>query len=223
MSNVSIEEKGTSVYIKGIAEKPIKIPSQMYPILGHPLFLTHENTEDFPNTERTDQIRNIFNSIEPQVGRCYSNTEGLISALADKGFQAQSFVGWMFIGEQLPIHHCFAVLDDHVLDLAYRADLFYRDELVGKDKDETRKLFVDELMRIREQPNSSTGTFGKVSTGVLIIASPCKPAVGRKIYQDLIQAFPKHPCQKNVDSTGRNQTQRQFYERTNRKNEGRKP
>lgn len=209
---VTFERYGSSIIIKGIDEKPIKIPSAMYPLAGEINFITHENTEDFPDNPTTAKIREIYDSITPGVGTCYTNTEVLIERLKAAGIEAQPMVGWVFANASLPVHHCFAAIDNHVLDFNPKFDHLYTDEYANLPPAELRDKFTDAMIELRKKPNSETTNFGKVSKMLIYFASPCKPSAGLKTYQKLMKAFPKHPCYRNIFN-GTNETQRLFYKK----------
>lgn len=212
MSEVTLEQKGSSVVIKGITEKPIKIPSQMYPLTGDLCFLTHENTENFPDNPTTEKIKEIYNSITPGVGTCYTNIETLITALEKEGIEVQPMVGWVFIGGELPVHHCFATIENHILDFNPNFDFLYTEEYANLGQEALRDKLTDAMIELRKKPNSEGTFFGKISPNALYIASPCKPQLGLKTYQKLMKAFPKHPCYRNIFN-GTNETQRMFYKK----------
>ena len=204
---MEIEQRGNSLFIKGISEREIKIPSQMYPLSGSWKFIYKDNTEAFDDSPESNRIREIFDGIEAGIGTCYTNTEKLMDALQEEGItNAEPHVGWMFINDERPIHHCFTIIEHHILDFAYRPTQFYLSELVGKNEEETRLLFTKKAAQIQGLPNSVKGTFGQLDTGVIIVAAPCRPSEGRKIYQKLIKAFPNHPCNKDIKN-GRTKAQ----------------
>ena len=82
---MEIEFRGGCAYIRGIENKPIKIPSAMYPLAGEPLYLTSENTSAFEGSKTTETIRNIFDGLPNEVGRCYTNAERLKLLWPQKG------------------------------------------------------------------------------------------------------------------------------------------
>ena len=49
---------------------------------------------------------------------------------------------------------------------------------------------------------------GKPTEGMVYVGCPCNSEDGKKIYQELIRRYPDHECQRNVDHTGYNATQR---------------
>lgn len=212
MSEITIEYKNTSVIFNGIADKPIKIPSQLYPLTGELNYITYQNTASFPDNSTTAKIREIYNSITPGVGTCYSNIENLLAALKAEGIEAQSMVGWVFIGGALPVHHCFAAIENHILDFSPNYDILLPNFESNLSLDETRDKLTSLMLELRKKPNSETTIFGQASKYTIYVASPCKPSDGLKKYQKLIKAFPKHPCYRNIFN-GTNETQRMFFKK----------
>lgn len=212
MSEIKILQEKLSVVVHGVTEKPIKIPSQMYPLASKDIcHISYNNTVPFADGPETDKIREVYDSITPGVGTCYSNIEQLIDKLAAVGIHAQPMVGWVFFGATLPVHHCFAVIENHILDFIPNFDsLAEKDE--GLAKEEFRSMVVDAAIEMRTRPNSETTSFGKASRMAYYIASPCSPQAGLRMYQKLIRAFPKHPCYRNIVD-GTNETQRLFFQR----------
>ena len=52
-----------------------------------------------------ERIIAIFDSIKPEVGRCFTNAEILCVALNKAGYPAEQYVGWLFIdGRGNPVH-----------------------------------------------------------------------------------------------------------------------
>ena len=128
---MEIEFRGGCAYIRGIENKPIKIPSAMYPLAGEPLYLTSENTSAFEGSKTTETIRNIFDGLPNEVGRCYTNAERLQTALAAEGFDAKTLVGWLFVLGTRPVHHCFTCIDNHIMDYNVRPELLSGSFFIG--------------------------------------------------------------------------------------------
>ena len=218
MAEVQYQADSSKIIITGIDEKPIKIPSQLYPLAGTIHYINYENTENFSeNDPLTVKIKEVYDSIQPGIGTCYSNTEKLIDALQAKGIKATPFVGWLFAGATLPVHHCFAIIENHILDFNPNFDSFYTDEYANIGIDAARDKLTSEMLKRRELPNSETTCFGKASKHMLYIASPCKPQAGLKMYQKLMKAFPKHPCYRNINQYGLSDTQKMMFEKQGHK------
>lgn len=213
----TIERKNTSIIIKGILEKDIKIPSQMFPLPGPLNCIAVNNTEPFPDNEDTIKIKRIYNSIIPGIGTCYSNIEKLIDALNKEGIKATSYVGWIISNGAEPVHHCFAVIDNHILDFIPNFDLFNLQEYADSDIETLREKFAELMVERRKLPNSEYTTFGQVSKNNIYFASPCKPMIGLKEFNKLMKNFPFHPCYQNIYEDGSNKTQRLIQKKLNQK------
>lgn len=207
-TEVKLEQRGSAYYISGIAPKAIKIPSQMYPVPGSVILIAAENTEPFPESQATEKVREIYDSINPGIGTCYTNTEKLMAALAAAGIEATSYVGWAFVGGGLPVHHSFAAIGKHLLDFNPNFALLDQSQYKNLTLEEAREQFTNAMLKLRERPNSEYTTFGKCSPRTLYFAAPCKPKDGLALFQNLMKTFPKHPSYLNVSkSTGASKTQ----------------
>lgn len=210
--NIKITQKGSCYYISGPAPKPIKIPSQMYPVHNKVCVFSNANTEPFPDCPQTDKIKEIYDSITPGVGTCYTNTEKLIDSLAAEGIQAIPYVGWVFVGGDLPVHHCFAVIGNHLLDFNPNFQLMESELPKDLSIEQARDAFTDQWLELRKLPNSETTIFGRSAPYALYFASPCKPQDGLSIYMKLMRSFPKHPCYRNIVD-GTNKTQKMLLQK----------
>lgn len=210
-----LEQKGLSLLIHDIAPNPIKIPSQLYPLTGEMDIIHHGDTAAFPDGSLKEQIKSIYNNIQPNIGTCYTNTQTLIEALQAVGIQAQSYVGWVISGGALPVHHCFASIENHVLDLTIRPAIIY--ESMGQFGDitieELREKIANRMIEMESIPNSEKTTFGQVDEYTIYIASKCKPHVGFNVYQKLMRAHPNHPSYQNLHGGKISETQRLYYEK----------
>ena len=114
---MKISKSGQSLYFSDLygEEKAIKIPPQMFPLPGRGMvLLSHENTSSLPSCDESATIYAVFNSLQPRLGACYSNTKLLITALHEQGIEAVSMVSWLFIGDTLPVYHCLALLPQSI-------------------------------------------------------------------------------------------------------------
>lgn len=213
---ITITTKGSSCIISGIMDKPIKFPSQMFPVAGHLEIIHHNNTEPFEEGAETEKLRKVYDSVSPGIGTCYHNIRVLLDACEKEQIKIVPYVGWVIIGGGRPVHHCFATIGNHVLDLAVRPDEFIPkgNEQVLNLEDGRELVANDFVSRIQYMKNSEKSTFGQVSSYEIYLASPCSPEMGLKTFQKLMQAYPKHPCYTNVEkSNGMNLTQKKIYEK----------
>lgn len=171
----------------------IKMPSQKFPLGTQPRVFHIENTHQL-----TDKIiAAAFNSIKYRLGRCYDNMELLQDALINHGIlkgRIQTYVGWHFIPQQMPQHHCFIVIDDiYILD--YSALRLYDSisQYSGEPKEELRQRVAQYVVEARKSPASEHCAFGQANETSIYIASLSSPKEGIRIYHKLMRAFPNHP------------------------------
>ena len=111
---MEIIKKANRVIYK-VSGETISIPSRMYPLESDSFqCFNADNTSEIVD----EKIKDIFDSIKPETGRCFTNAETLCVALNKAGYPAEQYVGWLFMENELPIHHSFVVLNDHILDLS---------------------------------------------------------------------------------------------------------
>jgi len=169
--------------------KTIKIPSQMFPLNRELEFFTSDNTEELHD----EYIESIFNSVNPRVGKCYYNAKDLVDALVKGNVESshiKTYVGWLFIGDTIPIHHCFVMIDKkHILDFG---PLKQFEILYDTNEKEELEEFKRDLAKNESLPNSKKMTFGKAIKVVAYAVSECSPEEGEKIRAKLEKSFPKH-------------------------------
>lgn len=184
----------------GYCDKPIKLPSQMYPVSGEAKMFYTDNTEDCADEE----IIAAFNNVSSLLGHCYTNTENFIDELATRGIdksRMMSYVGWLFMGISRPVHHCFTAVDGkYIFDFATGLKSEHFIALANMPPDNLREALADQYAKTHEQPNSVRFGKGKVDPFYCYIASPCSPTKGREIYNKLMRAFPKHPSYDNLSN-----------------------
>lgn len=173
-----------------------KIPSHQFPLKeGHNKveLLTANNTEPLID----DKIETIYNSLNPRMGRCYDNTQLLRDSLLSGGVEPnriKTYVGWLFIGNTIPVHHSFIIIDDiHLLDYSVLRQFDDIKQYASNSADEIRnkvaQKITDEMSR---GMNSERTTFGQAVSVVAYVASECSPEEGKQIRAKLLKAFPKH-------------------------------
>lgn len=204
--NLTIKE--SRVIVKGIGDGNIVVPSRMYPLANNEDGIKYEifcpwNTEDF---EADSTAAGIFDNTELLMGKCYTNTERLVDALRAAGINAESYVGWLFMGEgELPVHHAFVVVDGNkVIDYAayFTNDRIAEiDKKAASSKKSPRELMVEQYLEIYKLPHHEALGYGKVKEPYLYIATKCSPDEGRKMYNEMMQAYPDHICYRNLKSS----------------------
>ena len=145
---MEIIKKANRVIYK-VSGETISIPSRMYPLESDSFqCFDADNTSEIVD----ERIIAIFDSINPEVGRCFTNAESLCTALQKEGYPAEQYVGWLFMGDELPVHHSFVVLDGHILDLSISlksADFEKLDSITAKckTKDEARERIAEYILQ----------------------------------------------------------------------------
>ena len=146
-------------------------------------------------------IAKVVDAIPYRIGHCYGNSENVALALQAAGYHATQYVGWMFVGEQYPIHHSWVVLGEHLIDLADEFSVLHynQDKFEGTDDADARSLLVEFTRWIRQFPNSKrTMPFGIPSSNLLYVGCPCSREEGIHIYNNLSRSYPNHPCNERL-------------------------
>ena len=196
---MEIIKKASRVVYK-VGSETVSIPSRMYP-LESDLFQCFDtgNTSEVVD----EKVVSIFNSIKPEVGRCFTNAENLCIALKKEGYPAEQYVGWLFMEDELPVHHSFVVLNDHILDLSISLkseDFSKLDSMTAKckTKDEARECIAEYIRQTEQLPNHQRCIFGVVDKTYHYIGAPGTREAGIKRNQELRQIYPQHPCFQDV-------------------------
>lgn len=217
MAQSGIYRKGLNFILETGDGNRIKIPSQRFPLNNSPQLFTYENTEP---ADKTTQA--IFDSIHFRLGYCYSNTKSLVEALNAAGIAAESYVGWITCGGDLPVHHCWCVVDGiKVLDAGVFLKAKDLEKYAGLSDEEAANLFAAERIRCEQSmPNSENFICGMVDPLYAYIGCPCSPEKGQEIYRKLIQVFPTHPSYRNLqDHFGRSAAQEVYDKLKSQKGE----
>ena len=192
------------------------VPTLYYPLNGDYEVFTYKNTE--PVTD--EAVLEIFDSVEYHIGHCYQNTEKLVTKLRDAGYDAKSYVGWMFIDvTEYPVHHCWCVLNGSVLDLSDDHTLMLSGEngkIINEAKSiqEKRELIASFAAWAKGLRNRDRCTpVGTPTPFMLYIGCECEPEQGRAIYRNLMKDYPDHECERNCDENGWNAMQKLMKEK----------
>lgn len=191
--------------------KSVIVPTIMYPLNSSRFkVFKYENTEIVSD----EKVLELIDTVSYKIGRCYENAENVTKVLCENGYHAESYVGWLFTGEtQFPVHHSWTVINgNEVIDLADDFTVRFSEHNIENWKDkslsEARELIVSFAMAGRKQKNSvRCQPLGKPFPTFYYIGSVCEPNNGRSLYQELIDEFPEHECQRNVGKAGLNPTQ----------------
>lgn len=176
----------------------INIPSRMYPLESDEYkVFSSENTEDITDTKIID----IFDSLEFNIGRCFTNSEKLCAALNDARHNAVQYVGWVFIGDTFPVHHSFVVVNNHILDTVTFAiskdDAFY-DKIAYLPRERQYEEMSDYIIAQRAKLNHEVLVFGRVGPQCIYIGSPATAEQGIDRNKELRLVYPEHPSFQDV-------------------------
>lgn len=196
---MEIIKKANRVIYK-VSGETISIPSRMYPLESDSFqYFDADNTSEIVD----ERIIAIFDSINPEVGRCFTNAENLCTALQKEGYPAEQYVGWLFMGNELPVHHSFVVLDGHILDLSIslKSEDFEKLDSITvkcKTKDEARERIAEYILQKEQLPNHQRCVFGVVDEAYHYIGAQGTREDGIKRNKELRKIYPQHPCFQDV-------------------------
>lgn len=196
---MEIIKKANRVIYK-VSGEIISIPSRMYPLESDSFqYFDADNTSEIVD----ERIIAIFDSINPEVGRCFTNAENLCTALQKEGYPAEQYVGWLFMGNELPVHHSFVVLDGHILDLSIslKSEDFEKLDSITvkcKTKDEARERIAEYILQKEQLPNHQRCVFGVVDEAYHYIGAQGTREDGIKRNKELRKIYPQHPCFQDV-------------------------
>lgn len=199
--DIRLSDNKEKVIVSGLPDmggKDIVIPSAMWPLNGKTsIILNHNNT--IPCED--EGIRSIFDELQFTVGACYHNAFILCEALRNAGYKADTYAGWIFVGDMIPAHHCVVILNENtVLDPTV---IDYRK--MALDKLGKREAVVDFLKSMKDKPKSSYTTFGQVLPGMMYFVSKCEARAAHRTRAKLEKAYPNHPAFGRLIK-GKNQT-----------------
>lgn len=192
-------------YENGEFMKSIIMPTMMYPTGTDIAVFSSENTEHCTD----GNVLDIYDAVQYEMGRCYTNTERLAAALLEAGYQPETYVGWLFITNNvIPVHHCWAVLGSWLLDLSGDMSvLMKKAEAQGTAGKDCRTVMADVVIKHDKLRNSERViSVGKADPNVLYVGSKASPEEGREIWRELIRQYPDHEANR-ANSKGRSFTQ----------------
>ena len=107
------------------------------------------------------------------------------------------------MGDELPVHHSFVVLDGHILDLSISLKSAYFEKLDSitakcKTKDEARERIAEYILQKEQLLNHQRCVFGVVDEAYHYIGAPGTREAGIRRNQELRQSYPQHPCFQDV-------------------------
>lgn len=211
-------------YLYNEFERSYIVPTAMFPLPSDVFAVfTEENTEVLTD----ERIIALINDCPYTTGHCYSNTDALVAHLQKNGVDIVPYVGWLFLFGNLPVHHCFAVIEGkYLIDLADDfigmydyirkthfpsmtaknvSDFMEQLDALGNNIVNMRQ-FMLEWVRYTKDTNMKHSIrcmpLGKVTNEMLYIGSVCLPADGKRHYNDLMRAYPQHPSYLNINDKG---------------------
>lgn len=193
-----IKKKDRVIY--KVNGETISIPSRMFPLESDSFqCFDADSTSEIVD----EKVIAVFDSLKPEVGRCFTNAENLCTALQKEGYPAEQYVGWLFMGDELPVHHSFVVLDGHILDLSIslKSEDFEKLDSITvkcKTKDEARERIAEYILQKEQLPNHQRCVFGVVDETYHYIGAPGTREDGIKRNKELRKIYPQHPCFQDV-------------------------
>lgn len=204
------------LYRDGKFYESIILPTALYPLTGEPQVFTYANTTETENA----RVLELFDSVQYRIGHCYDNAAELAKKLREAGFEPETYAGWLFTGEgQLPVHHCWVVLGDSLLDLSDDAAMLVWSGVAEQmkaeeDKDAIRERLAEYMKEALTWPNSKRcSPVGQASPNMLYVGSPCSPEEAIRTCRQLMQKYPDHETQRNCKGERINPTQKYFLEK----------
>lgn len=187
------------------------VPTSYYPLNDKYRIFTYKNTEQLTD----ENVLKIFDNVKYHIGRCYANAAELCDLLVKAGYNAKTYVGWLFTAiTEYPVYHCWVVLNDNiVLDLSddFTAMLMgsNAENFANKSKDEEREVIASFQAAASKVPNSiRCSPVGTPTPFLFYVGSECSADEGLRIYRNLTKKYPDHESVSNVGSDGYNATHR---------------
>ena len=222
--DTAVRRKPSKVVVKLRNAEGRLIESANIPSVSYPLNDNHYEVFSFRNTEvvQDPKVLEILDQQEYLIGHCYTNTKNLVAALRQQGYDAKSYVGWVFTGAtDLPTHHCWCVLDGkHLLDLSDdNCNIYYEPNqkilAQAKNRQEARELMADLIYHMTTELSNSEriAPVGQPFPYWLYVGSVCEPEEGIRIYIDWVKDHPEYESRYHCDAEGRNDFQRMLRDR----------
>ena len=172
---IEFKEKNKGLAFKYNGSKYM-IPSAEFPLASK----NKSNMETYliENTSLvTDpKVIEIFNVFKYRVGKCYYNAWDLKLLLESNGINGWDYYsGWLFLPDELPIHHAWLIKDGQMLD--YTNNLYDQEiiDLFTKEapttRNEYRRLIAEEIIRRDSEQASKYKVCGKVHEGYFYIGT----------------------------------------------------
>jgi len=161
----------------------------------------NENTMEI----KDEKILKLFDRVKYEIGQCYSNSENLLKLLLKHDIDAKLFCGWVFTGDVTPVHHCWVVYQNSILDLSNDMTSFARFMIENgyNENDVDINIMRERLVEFRRNSmnwkNSKRCVVGTADNKIYV-GSPCKSALeAANMYNDLIKNFPNHEVKRSIN------------------------
>lgn len=129
------------------------------------------------------------------------NSEKLCKALNDVGYKTEQYVGWVFMQDELPVHHSFVVLGNSIVDPTVSLlckDIEQLERLNPGSDHETRINLMNLYKEKQFLPNHIKCIFGKVDDLYVYVGASGTAEEGIKRNALLRKEYPDHPCFRDV-------------------------
>ncbi len=182
--------------------KSITIPTIYYPLHNNNFkVFSRKNCKEAVDKK----VHEIFDSVEYRVGCCYTMADELKSKLTDAGYDAKIYTGWLLIGEgDDPVHHCWIMLGDSLLDISDDFTLMYTEENIknfeNASKEESRRAVAE--FKKTNQKAGLTNSQRCAPVGIpfeMLCYIGCEVSCGKEakaLYNRMLKEVPDHPDNK---------------------------
>lgn len=176
--------------------KSVIIPTDYYPLDNNRIEVFHAG-----NCQKvTDNtVISAFDSLKYEIGHCYGNSEKIVKKLNSVGIKAVQYVGWLFVGERIPVFHSWAVIDNSVLDLADDFSVLYganSEVWQGvNSREEFAELLADFYNNVQENKITNSqrcANVGVPTQGLLYVGCECNANKGKELYNTIRAKYPDH-------------------------------
>lgn len=188
------------------------IPTAYYPLSGTPEVFNYSNTAFV-----TEEIGRMMDGVAYRPGRCYDMAGEVTKCLRRRGLDADTYAGWLFPGEQTPIHHCWTVLRTEsgvsVIDISDSEKLMMQNrepfDAASGNKEKLREAYLSFYTWAKTLKNSERcAPVGKPSPLWYYVGSRTAPEAAKNIFRVLAERYPGHDCLNGVGRDGKTETQR---------------
>lgn len=173
-----------------------RIGGRMFPVKDRASLQLFDNENTSP-IQLSEKFIAFFNMLDFKIGHAYSNTQSIYDLAKENKIDIGYYSGWLFIGESLPIHHAWCVVNQvGIIDPSVtRSELDLMKKINYHNlnwRDKLAKDIVD--LRRKRLRMSEDCVFGKVPEEVVYVGCEDDIENARKIFRDLIYAYPNHIC-----------------------------